>query len=386
MTKQRQRGHGEGTITQRPDGRWVAAVSLGWTTDAAGKPQRHRKYLYGKTRKEAAEKLKVALREQQQGLPVAVERQTVKTFLERWLEDVVKPAKAPKTYASYAELIRLHAIPALGHHPLAKLGPQHVAALLKAKTEAGLSPRRVHHIRAVLRNALNQAVRWRLIVYNPAALVEPPRQVAREVKPFVPSEVRALMTAVEDDRLAALFRLALTLGLRQGEVLGLRWEDVDLDGGTLRVRHALQRIDGVLTLKEPKSEKSKRTLRLPPSLVTALRAHHDRQAFDRATAGPRWVESRLVFATGTGTPLDPRNVIRSWHRLLNAHGLTRRPFHTCRHTAASLLLAEGVPLKVVQEVLGHSLLSTTADIYAHLTPAAFQEAADAMERALSATG
>lgn len=125
---------------------------------------------------------------------------------------------------------------------------------------------------------------------------------------------------------------------------------------------------------------------MPPSLVSALRAHRDRQAFDKVAAGVRWGESGLVFTTAIGTPLDPRNVIRSWHRLLDAHGIARRPFHTCRHTAASLLLAEGVPLKVVQEVLGHSLLSTTADIYAHLTPAAFQEAADAMERALGATG
>lgn len=382
----KKRGQGEGSVTQRSDGLWEAKVSLGYTAGADGKARRVRKSLYGKTRKEVADKLAKALRDHQQGLPVAVERQTVGQFLDRWLEDVVKPARAAKTYASYAELMRLHAIPGLGHHPLAKLAPQHVAALLKEKSDAGLSPRRVHHIRSVLRNALNQAMRWGLVARNVAALVEPPRQTPREVKPFSSSEVRALTAAVEDDRLAALFRLALTLGLRQGEVLGLRWQDVDLDGGSLRVRKALQRIDGVLTLKEPKSEKSKRTLRLPPSLVSALRAHRDRQAFDKAAAGVRWGESGLVFTTAIGTPLDPRNVIRSWHRLLDAHGIARRPFHTCRHTAASLLLAEGVPLKVVQEVLGHSLLSTTADIYAHLTPAAFQEAADAMERALAASG
>ena len=211
-----------------------------------------------------------------------------------------------------------------------------------------------------------------------------------EVTPLIAADARAMLAAAignaatdrPGDRLAALFRVALTLGLRQGEVLGLRWQDVDLNAGCLHVRHALQRIEGVLILKEPKTEKSRRTLRLPASVVAAIRAHRVRQIEERLVAGSRWRDTGHVFATTIGTPLDPRNVIRAWHRLLAEAGVERRPFHTCRHTAASLLLAEGVPLKVVQEVLGHSLLSTTADIYSHLTPAAFQEAADAMDRAL----
>ncbi len=175
--------------------------------------------------------------------------------------------------------------------------------------------------------------------------------------------------------------MALTLGLRLGEVLGLAWEDVDLDHRTLKARRAVQRIDRKLILKEPKTDKSRRTLTLPASLVAALRAQQDRQTFERAAAGNRWQEKGLVF-TQTGGLLDPRNVIRSWHRVQVAHGLPRRTFHSTRHTAASLMLAEGVPVKVVQ-VLGHSLLSTTADIYSHLFPEAFAEAADAMERALA---
>jgi len=171
--------------------------------------------------------------------------------------------------------------------------------------------------------------------------------------------------------------------LRQGEVLGLKWEDVDLDHRKLKVRRALQRIDGALILKEPKTEKSRRTLTLPASLVAALCAHRDRQTFEQATAGDRWQESGLVFTTTRGTPLDPRNVIRSWHRIQAAYGLPRRNFHSTRHTAASLMLAEGVPVKVVLEVLRHSLLSTTADTYGHLFPEAFDQAADAIERALT---
>ena len=158
---------------------------------------------------------------------------------------------------------------------------------------------------------------------------------------------------------------------------------MDLDRRTLKVLPELLRIDGKLILKDLKSEKSKRSLHMPASLVVALRAHHDRQAFQRQSAGERWQESGLDFPSTIGTPTDPRNLIRSWQRLQERAGVARRPFHTTRHTAASLLLAEGVPLKIVQEILGHSLLSTTADLYAHLYPEAFAEAADAMEWALA---
>ena len=169
------------------------------------------------------------------------------------------------------------------------------------------------------------------------------------MRPFTVAEARALIAATETDRLGTVYRLALTLGLRQGEVLGLSWEDVDLDTGTLRVRRALQRVDGALILRDPKTEKSRRTLRLPAPLVTALRAHRDRQGFERAAAGSDWQACGLVFTTRLGTPIDPRNLLRSWHRLLADSGLERRAFHTTRHTAASLLIAEGVPMKVVQE-------------------------------------
>ncbi len=235
--------------------------------------------------------------------------------------------------------------------------------------DPGLRPRRVIHSRTVPRTALNQALRWGLLAHNAAALTEPHRQAAGEVVTLAVADARAVLAVAEGDpaagvpadRLAALFRLTLTLGLRQGEALGLRWQDGDLDGGRLHIRHALQRIDGHLILKEPKTEKSRRTLRLPASLIPALRAHRVRQLEERLIAGERWRDSGHVFASTIGTPLDPRNVIRVWHRLLAQSKVGRRPFHTCRHTAASLLLAEGVPLKIVQEVLGHFLLSTTAD-------------------------
>ncbi len=317
--KRKKRGQNEGGCYQRKDGRWEASLTI---EAAPGKTKR--KSFYGRTKAEAMTAMRAARRTYEAGLDLSGGDQTVRRFLESWLEDTVRPGKAPKTYASYAEVLRLHAIPALGHHRLAKLDPQHVAALLREKQAVGLSPRRVHHIRAVLRTALNQAVRWGFVARNAAALTEPVRQEAREVEPFAAAEARAVLAACEGHRLGALFRLVLSVGLRQGEALGLRWEDIDLDGRSLRVRRALQRIDGSLILKEPKTPKSRRTVRLPPSLVASLRAHHDRQAFERLAAGDRWQEGGYVFATTIGPPLDPRNVIRACHALLAGAGEPRR--------------------------------------------------------------
>ncbi len=198
------RRHNGGTIRQRAGGRWEPQVSL---------PGVKRKTYYGKMRKEAQDKLRAALRDLDAGLDLGSSRQTVGQFLDRWIADVVRPSKAPKTAATYADIVRLHLIPGLGRHQLVKLTPQHVAALLKVKQDAGLSPRVVHHIRAFLRCALNQAMRWGLVSRNVAGLVEPPRQIRRDVVPLTAAEARALLVAADSDRLAAVFRLALTLGL-----------------------------------------------------------------------------------------------------------------------------------------------------------------------------
>jgi integrase len=194
------------------------------------------------------------------------------------------------------------------------------------------------------------------------------------------------LAAAEGDRLEALYRVALALGLRLGEALGLKWEYVDLDAGTLRVRYALQRIDGTLQLKEPKTEHSRRTLSLPASLVAALRAHRDRQAFERAAVGSEWRESGLVFTNTLGGPLEPSNVLKAFKRILVRAGLPEQRFHDLRHAAASLLLAQGVPVRVVMDILGHTQMATTMDLYSHVMPAAHKDAADLMERILASQG
>ena len=372
------RGQNEGSIYKRRDGRWVATISLGYK---AGK--RCRKSFYGKTRRTVQEQLTAALRAHQQGLPAAPERQNVANFLERWLEDSVRPSVRPRTYASYSQLVRLHIAPVLGRHQLVKLGPQDVQHFLNDKLSDGLSPRTVRYLHAVLRCALGRAMKWGLVTRNVATLVDPPAHQRPYVKPLTPNQARAFLDAVKGDRLAALYSVALAVGLRQGEALGLRWEDIDFDAGRLTVRVALQRLDGRLQLVEPKTVRSRRTIALPQTAVSALRTHRAQQLQERLFAGSRWQGTGLVFTTTFGTPIDARNLTRQFHRILREADLPRIRFHDLRHTCASLLLAQGVHPRVVMEILGHSQISLTMDTYSHVIPALQREAAGQMDEILS---
>ncbi|MFN8676123.1 MAG: site-specific integrase [Thermomicrobiales bacterium] len=378
-----------------------------------------RRSFYGKTRKEAQDKLRGALRDIDAGLDLSAGRQTVAQFLDRWLVDTVQPTVRPKTYDSYAQLVRLYLKPALGHHQLSKLTPQHVqtfirelerekkhtAATVEAtvrrrlaagasveecatlrralEQEPRLSPRTVQYARAVLRRALGQALKWGLVSRNVATLVDPPRSVKQPVKPLTAEQARQFIACSASDRLGPLFHVAIASGLRQGELFGLRWEDVDLDHGALRVRHALQRVDGVLTLVEPKTALSRRTVTLPGSAVSALRVQKDRQTFERAAAGDLWREGGYVFTSTVGTPLNPSNVAKRLHALLAEAGLPRQRFHDLRHCAASLLLAGGVAPRTIMGILGHSQISLTMNTYAHLSPVLEREAANALDAVLA---
>ncbi|TYB37693.1 site-specific integrase [Micromonospora sp. AP08] len=236
---------------------------------------------------------------------------------------------------------------------------------------------------ANLRRALNVAVRWQLIHSNPAALVEPPSLPHVEVRPYSLAEARRFLKAVEGLRLEARWLIGIALGLRQGEVLGLRWDDIDLAAGTLRVRGQLQRDPetGGLVFVETKTARSRRTLPLPPTVLTALLRHQQRQAAERFDAD-NWADPGLVFATSVGTPIHPRNDYRSFRKIIQRAGLRQVRLHDLRHTAASVLLAQGVPARVVMEILGHSQISVTLNIYAHVAPEIAREAASRLEGAL----
>lgn len=379
------RGHGEGTIYFHEKlKRWCTQVSVGYgeSTRTPGKFTRKRKTIYGETRKEVAEKLKVILREQQQGLVAPTRgKLTVAQQLDTWLA-YVKPTVRPRTYESYEMLVRVHIKPVLGHLQLAKLTSNHIVALLEKEEAEGKSPRTRAYLRSILRQALDPAVEDGIIPRNVALKTPKPRVERHEITVLTEAEAAQLLEAAAGDRLEALYSVALAIGLRQGEALGLRWDDIDLDAGELRVRTSLQRIDHKLELVRPKTDKSRRTLSLPASIVLVLRQHHLRQLEERMAA-PVWHEQDLVFCTPKGTPLERSNINKRFAKMLEKAGLPKMRFHDLRHSCASLLLAQGVPLKVVQELLGHSSITITGDVYAHVMPAAKREAANIMDSIVS---
>lgn len=297
------RGNGEGTILKRSDGRWAAAIIL---------DDYSRKWIYGKTRREVAGRLTKIQRDIAEGRPVVNERLAVAEYMNRWLYEVAKQRTRPMTWRGYEHLVRLHILPTLGRVRLAKLSPQHVHSLITRKTREGrLAPRTIQYMHSVLRAALNQAVRWRMIHYNAAAMVSAPRGTRQEPKVLTPEEARQLLDAARGDRLEALYSVALALGLRQGEALGLKWSDIDLDTGTLRVRRASQRIPHQGTqLVETKTDRSRRALVMPPIVISALRAHRARRP---------WSDSRLENTGSTRTWSSPAR---------EAHSPTDRTSHT----------------------------------------------------------
>ena len=371
------RGHGEGSITKRKDGRWFGRVDLGWQ---GGK--RRSKSVYGKTRREVAEKLQKAQETKRKGLPVVGETQTVEQFLMDWLEKTVKIKTRVRTHETYEVSLRLHILPYLGKVRLSDLSPQRVQTWLGDLDQAGVSAGVRFNARAVLRSALNQAMKWELISRNAAALVDAPSVSRDEIQPLDQTQVRRLLAVCASHRLGSVFTVAVALGLRLGEVLGLRWADIDLEKRELRVRQTLQRQKGRVAFGEPKSKRSRRTLPLPIVAAEALKAHRTRQLQERLLAGSRWHDSGLVFTSTIGTSADDRNVRRAWKELLASADLPYVRIHDLRHTAATLLLTQGVHPRVVMETLGHSQIGVTLDTYSHVLPVLQREAADEMDKAL----
>lgn len=271
-------GQGQGTVFQRADGRWCATISLGKENG-----RRKRRYYYGRTAAEAQEQLLTARANHAKGFVVAGEKQTVAQFLTAWLDNTARLSTRARTSERYAELIRLHIVPALGDVRLEKLTPQHVQQLLNAKSTAGLSPKTVRHIRGVLGTALARALKWGLVHRNAAALADAPRAIRHEIRAFTSDEARAFIDAVAGQRLESLYLLTVTLGLRRGEVLALKWADVDFDARTVHVTHGLQRVGGKLTLSETKTKRSRRLL----PLLDFRRQGAPRSSHAPATGTPR---------------------------------------------------------------------------------------------------
>jgi integrase len=370
------RGQNEGSIYKRDDGRWVAVLSLGYVNG-----KRKRKSIYGDTRKEVQEQLTAALRDQQQNLPIVNEKMTVEQFMRKWLDEVVQPPRRRiRTYHLYNENTRLYINPMLGKIALARLTPLEVQGFVNALVARGYKPRTVQIAHGILRNALNQALRWGMVQRNVASLVTLPKAQRVKQKFLSPDEARILLNHIKGDRLEALFTVALALGLRKSEALGIRWQDIDFDQKTATVQVELVYNKKQFMLEPLKTENGRRRLALPQFAVDALLVLRDKQAQEQAYLGEHWHNDfGLVFTTSLGTPLSTRNVTRSFHRLLAKAGLERMRFYDMRHTCASLLLVQGVPLRVVMEILGHSQISLTANTYTHVIQPLVTDAASRLD-------
>jgi integrase len=365
----RKRINGEGTIYRRRDGRWEAAARL----------DGRRWRVCAKARPEVARRLVAALQAHHDGLPVADDRQTVATFLASWLASVEAQVRHG-TWERYAQLLRTHALPAIGSLALPRLTPQHLQGLYADRLRRGLSPATVVHLHAVLHHALQDATRWGLVVRNVADLVRPPRRIRVEMTTLSPEQAQVLLDAVAEDRLQALYVLAITTGMRQGELLALRWRYVDLPAGRLHVCGSLQRTPAGLVITEPKTASSRRPVALTRLALAALRRHREAQTRERLRAGPAWHDRDLVFPNELGKPLEAGNLLRrSFWPLLKRTGLPHIRFHDLRHTAATLLLGKAVHPKVVAEMLGHSRIAVTLDLYSHVTPTMQQQATEALD-------
>jgi integrase len=347
---------------------YAAQLVTGWVD---GKPTR--KTVYGRTVAEVTKKLEAAKR--QAGIPTETATDaTVADYFRQWLEDARGGLEA-STYTRYEQYVRVHLLPALGKHPLAALQPRHLADLYRRKLAEGLSPRTVLHLHRTIHTALARAVRWGTLPRNVATLVQPPKVATRDMRTLALPEARRLIAAIRDEPLEALYLLALTSGMREGELLALRWSDVDLSRGVIAVQRKVRRQTGQGKVEgPPKTRRSRRPVVLTAICLAALKRHRARPECDGAG---------LVFPSRAGTPLEASNLRRRhWYPLLERLGLPRLVFHQLRHSNATLLLELGVHPAIVSSLLGHSDVNVTLNTYSHVLPSMGAGAMALLDRAL----
>ncbi|MET7621913.1 tyrosine-type recombinase/integrase [Streptomyces sp. NPDC005408] len=402
--RSRTRANGDGTVYQRKDGRWEAA---GYVLAPGNTRKRIR--VYGTTRKDALTKLTEKIAASNRGLPVATADSTVSAYLTYWLDGVAVHHLRENTHTRYGAAIRLHLNTGLGGKKLARLTTRDVRTFLDGLRttcqccaqerdtdrrrccaigqccEKRLSPLTVN-VHAVLKSALEHAVREDELPRNVARNVKTTTPRHRRFQPLTAPEARQFLQSADDDRLHALYELALRTGLRKGELLGLHWEDFDLDGGTATIHRSLQRTRTQgLTILNTKTLASERRIALPTECINSLKIHQEQQREERQDAEPGWTGNGLVFTTSKGRPLDPGNLTRRFHRLLHKAGLRTIRFHDLRHSTATLLLEQGVDLVVIKELLGHAHIGVTAGVYAHVRLRLQRQAIDTLSNALNPT-
>ena len=372
------RGKGEGSITKRNDGTWQASIQIGITD--SGKPKR--KYYYGKTRKEVQEKLSKAVHEVNQGTFKEPSKLTVGEWLDTWINEYMKNNIRSTTWESYEAQIRVHIKPEIGKVKLSQLQTKHIQALLNAKfeggrhdgKEGGLSNRSIKYIHTVLHSALEQALKENMLIVNPCNAVKMPKKdEEKKIKYLTIEQVRIFLEYAKESRFYSAYILALNTGLRRGEILGLKWDCIDFEKATLSVReNAVITKDGI-KLSKPKTKSSIRTIPIPQSALKELKRHQIKQLeYKKFQMRGAYEEHELVFPNEFGRLMDPHNFARNFEGIMKRIKKENKDFpditlHCLRHTFATLSLESGIPAKTIQEILGHSTISMTLDLYSHVT-------------------
>ncbi len=367
----KKRGAGEGSIFQRDDGRWSATITVGYNGDG----KRLRKTIYAPTKKAVTEKLTRLQNDKLDGLTILREKMTLAALFERWLTSWVDDL-APGSIRNYKTIAAKHINPTLGGMPIDKIQPVHVRGLLDQLAKNGIGARTRQYAYVTIRRALQLALKLEMIQRNPCEAVDTPKAVSREVDPITVEQADELLHHVRGTRWEALFTLALSTGLRQGELFALAWADIDLDRGVLNVQHSLECNGASLRIKAPKSASGRRVVRLDAADVEVLREHRKRLA-DEGLAFGEW-----VFPNTEGGLTCKNNFQRRvWQPIRKALGMESVRFHDLRHSNASFLLRAGTHPKIVQARLGHATIKLTMDRYSHLLPDAQDEASGAFHRA-----
>jgi integrase len=374
-------GNGEGSIYPHKKNGKKVGYRGSYVVHTAEGPKR--RYVSGKDRDEVRRKLTEAMANRDKGLIYNDENLTLGYYLDRWLSDSVYGTVRESTFSRDKSLVTNHIKPSIGRVKLKNVNALQVQSLYRERLDSGLSPSTVQKIHHVLHKALAQAVKWNLIPRNPSDSVKAPTPTPKEMRPLSATEARTLLKTATGDRFEALYVLAIHTGMRRGELLGLKWADVDLDNATIRVRRALTRKGTGYVLGELKTKGSRRSVRLTQKSVEALRSHRARQTQEKLRVGSLYQDQDLVFAGEGGGFVNPSNLRqRSFKPLLKGAGLPKITFHDLRHTCASLLFQKNVHPKLVQELLGHASVAITLDTYSHMLPGMGRETADAIGEAL----
>lgn len=351
--------------------------------------KRKQKWISGfKTKKEAEKALSDIIAKLTQGDFAEPSKQILTEYMQYWLEVYAKPNVSPKTYKRYADIIRLYISPTIGQLRLDKLRPLHIQDLynkaIKDKTDGGfgLSPASALYIHRVLHQALKHAVKWQMLIRNPADAVEPPKTTKPQMHVLTEKDIEAVLNELVNDAIFMPTYLAIMTGMRRGEICGLKWSDIDFDKGVMYIQRSLQRINGILQEKQTKTSQSSRSVALSTETINLLKKHKAKQAQEKLMMGQLYQDNNYVCAWPDGRPMDPDYLTHRFAKVVSKLGLQAR-FHDLRHTHATLLLKEGIHPKIVSERLGHSEIRITLDTYSHVLPQMQREAAEKLDKIIA---